>query len=155
MRFWRRVCGGLLAALVLEACGGRLSAQVAGCTLSKQVYTCDRAQFRKTLLNAKTAQADPHTTDRMVAAKLRDLVGSLGKAAPAPEQAADLTFSLIPVDTAGVMVGPAGVDLAVLRVYGPGAGTLLWVETLRGQPDMSWPATVQATINQFRAGFKR
>ena len=134
-------------------------AQAGGCTLSKQVYTCDRAEFQKALHGASTARIEAGARDRMAAGKLRDLVVSLGKVVPAEEQSADLTFALTAVNTEGVLVGPAGVDLAVLRVYGKAAdgtrGNLLWAETYRGQPDMSWPVIVQATIQQFRAGFKR
>ncbi len=155
---------GLLAGLATLGCAAVHAQNAEGCTLQKQVYTCDRAGFRQALAKAATAEVDPAAKDRMVAAKLRDLVTTLGKAAPGPGQPADLTFSLLPVESTGVMVGPAGVELAVLRVFGPaartgsasgGTGALLWAETFSGQPDTSWPATVQATINQFRAGFKR
>ena len=159
---------GVLGTVGASGPGVARAQSPAGCTLQKQVYTCDRAAFREALAKAATAQVDPIAAgrDRMAAAKLRELIATLGKAAPPEGRPADLSFSLIPVDSAGVLVGPAGVELAVLRVYGPPAGrsdgadagaargTLLWAESFMGQPDMSWPATVQATINQFHAHFR-
>ncbi len=71
------------------------------------------------------------------------------------DQPADLTFLLIPIDPTGVDFGPAGRDLATLRIYAPGHngthGTLLWAETYRGQPDRPWPAIAHATIEQFQS----
>ena len=135
------------------------SAQTGGCTLARQLYTCDRAQFQPILAAAFTVQVEASPRDRVAAAKLRDLAVALGKTVAPLDSQADLLFSLVPLPTDGVLIGPAGTELAVLRIYGPpvnGArGNLVWAETYFGQADRSWPTVVQALIQQFRAGIKR
>ena len=134
-------------------------ARTEGCTLKKQLYTCDRAQFQPVLAAASTVQIEAGARDRVAVAKLRDLLASIGKSVAPEGGHADLVFSLIKLESDGVLVGPAGTELAVLRVYGPsnnGArGNLVWVDTLFGQPDMTWPVVVQSVLDQFRAEFKR
>ena len=153
-------CCAVWAGMLLGSSGSvRGRAQTEGCTLRKQVYTCDRAQFQPVLAAATTVQIEAAARDRVAAAKLRDLVVSLGKSVVPEGGQGDLVFSLVRLESDGVLVGPAGTELAVLRVYGPSVngarGNLLWAETLFGQPDMTWPVVVQSVIDQFRAGFKR
>ena len=126
----------------------------AGCTLEKQVYTCNWQAFVARLNHAKTAAVETQSLDRFTARQLRELVGELGKKVAPEDTAADLTFLLIPMQSTGIHIGPAGEPLATLRIYAaaPGnpRGTLLWAETYTGQPDRPWPSTVHALIEQFR-----
>jgi hypothetical protein len=126
------------------------------CALNKGIYTCDKASFVKSLNAAKTVAVESQGTDHISPPQLKGLVKSLGKTSqPAP---ADLTFLLIPSTGDGVNVGPAGSELATLRVYAPAPagqrGDLLWIESYTGQADMTWPAVVHALIQQFQTKFK-
>ena len=131
------------------------SANEAGCTLEKQVYTCNWPAFVHQLNKAHTVAVETESSlDRFTARQLRGLVGELGKTVATEDQLGDLTFLLIPMQSTGVQIGPAGEPLATLRIYAslPGAprATLLWAETYTGQPDRPWPATVHALIEQFQ-----
>ncbi len=144
----------MLGALV--AAGGVVRAQTpgeAGCTLEKQVYTCNWPAFVQRLDKAHTVAIETQQLDRFTAKQLRDLVGELGKTVAPEDQLGDLTFLLIPMQSTGVHIGPGGEPLATLRIYAslPGTprGTLLWAETYTGQPDRPWPATVHTLIEQF------
>jgi hypothetical protein len=142
----------------LVAAGGMARAQASneqGCTLEKQVYTCDWAAFVQRLDKAHTVAVETESSvDRFTAKQLRELAEELGKTVAPEDQLGDLTFLLIPMQSTGVHIGPAGEPLATLRIYAslPGAprGTLLWAETYTGQPDRPWPATVHALIQQFQ-----
>jgi hypothetical protein len=146
----------MLGALV--AAGGVArpqSANEAGCTLEKQVYTCNWAGFVQQLDKAHTVAVETQSSlDRFTAKQLRELAGELGKTVAPEDQLGDLTFLLIPMQSTGVHIGPGGEPLATLRIYAssPGTprGTLLWAETFTGQPDRPWPATVHALIEQFQ-----
>lgn len=147
---------------VLVVVGGASRAQSAnetGCTLEKQVYTCDWQAFVRKLDKAKTVAVETQQLDRPTAKQLRELVGELGKTVAPEDQLGDLTFLLIPLQSTGVHIGPAGEPLATLRIYAslPGTprGTLLWAETYTGQPDRPWPATVHALIEQFHDRVQR
>ena len=144
----------MLGALV--GAGGIARAQAAneqGCTLEKQVYTCDWQAFVQRLDKAHTVAIETQQIDRFTARQLRELVGELGKTVAEEDQLGDLTMLLIPMQPTGVHIGPNGEALATLRIYAsaPGTprGTLLWAETYTGQPDRPWPATVHALIEQF------
>ena len=145
----------MLGALV--AAGGvarAQSASEAGCTLEKQIYTCNWPAFVQRLNKAHTVAIETESSmDRFTARQLRELAGELGKTIAAEDQLGDLTFLLIPMQSTGVHIGPGGEPLATLRIYAslPGAprGTLLWAETYTGQPDRPWPTTVHALIEQF------
>ena len=117
------------------------------------MYTCDWQAFVQRLDKAHTVTVETQQIDRFTAKQLRELVGELGKTVAPEDQLGDLTFLLIPMQSTGVHIGPAGEPLATLRIYAslPGAprGTLLWAETYTGQPDRPWPATVHALIEQF------
>ncbi len=143
----------LLGSLVA---GGTARAQAVnepGCTLEKQVYTCNWPAFVQRLDKARTVAIETQQIDRFTAKQLRELVGELGKTVPTEDQLGDLTFLLIPMQSTGVHIGPAGEPLATLRVYAslPGTprGTLLWAETYTGQPDRPWPSAVRSLIEQF------
>jgi hypothetical protein len=150
----------MLGALV--AARGAARAQTAnepGCTLEKQVYTCDWQAFVQRLDKAHTVAIQTESLDRFTAKQLRELAGALGKTVAPEDQLGDLTFLLIPMQSTGVHIGPGGEPLATLRIYAslPGAprGTLLWAETYTGQPDRPWPATVHALIEQFHDRLQR
>lgn len=142
----------------LVAAGGVARAQNAsepGCTLEKQVYTCDWQAFVQRLDKAQTVAVETESSlDRFTKRQLRELAAELGKTVAPEDQSGDLTFLLIPMQSTGVRIGPAGEPLATLRIYAssPGTprGTLLWAETYAGQPDRPWPTTVHALIQQFQ-----
>ena len=145
----------MLGAMV--AAGGVAQAQTseAGCTLEKQVYTCDWQGFVQRLDKAHTVAVETQSSlDRFTAKQLRELAGELGKSVATEDQSGDLTFLLIPMESTGVHYGPAGEALATLRIYAPAQGTprgtLLWAETYTGQPDRPWQAIVRALIQQFQ-----
>ena len=135
------------------------SANEHGCTLEKQVYTCDWQEFVQRLEKAQTIAVQAEPVDRPTAWQLRQLVGELGKSVAPEGKLGDLTFLLIPLQSTGVHIGPSGEPLATLRIYAtlPGnpRGTILWAETYTGQPDRSWPATVHALIEQFKDRVQR
>ena len=144
----------------LVTIGGTVRAQglkEQGCTLDKQVYTCDWAAFVQRLDKAHTVEIESQRIDRFTAKQLRQLAAALGKSVAADGQSGDLTFLLIPMQSTGVHIGPGGEPLATLRIYAASAetprGTLLWAETYTGQPDRPWPATVHALIAQFQNRF--
>jgi hypothetical protein len=126
----------------------------AGCTLEKQVYTCDWQAFVQRLNEAQTVAVETDNMDRFTARQLRELAGALGKTVAPENQLGDLTFLLIPMQSTGVHIGPAGEPLATLRIYATAPGNpramLLWAETYAGQPDRPWPMTVHALIEQFQ-----
>jgi hypothetical protein len=145
----------MLGALVAAGGAARAQASEAGCTLEKQVYTCDWAAFVQRLDKAHTVAVETQSSiDRFTAKQLRELAAELGKTVAPEDQSGDLTFLLIPMQSSGVHYGPAGEALATLRIYAPGQGTprgtLLWAETYTGQPDRPWPAIVRALIQQFQ-----
>jgi hypothetical protein len=142
----------VLTAMV--SASGTVSAQQgAGCTLEKQVYTCDWQAFMHRLEKAQSISVETQSMDRFTARQLRQLAGELGKSVSPDSQQGDLTFLLIPMQSTGVHIGPSGEPLATLRIYAsePGSprGKLLWAETYTGQPDRPWPSTVHALIEQF------
>jgi len=143
----------MLSALVAGGVARAQKANEQGCTLEKQVYTCDWQAFVQRLDKARTIAIETQQIDKFTARQLRELAGKLGKTVAPEDQLGDLTFLLIPMQSTGVHIGPAGEPLATLRIYAslPGAprGTLLWAETYTGQPDRPWPATVHALIEQF------
>jgi hypothetical protein len=149
------VVRALLLAGVLVVGAGAASAQVSeGCVLEKQVYTCNRVEFVAAWRSAGTIAIEGSPRDKMAAAQLREMLGKMGKTMGEP---GNLTVMVVARDTAGVFVGPAGVELGSLRVYAPGPdgkrGNLVWAETYTGQPDMSWPAVVHALVSQFEGKF--
>lgn len=150
----------LTATLLIASLSAKTQAQettpAAGCTLKKDVYTCDKASFVKSLKAATTIAIQTQGTDHTTGPQLKDLIRALGKTPQAQEAPADLTFLLIPFPSDGMSFGSS--ELATLRVYGPAPqgerGRLLWAETYVGQADIPWPAIVHALIQQFQAKFK-
>jgi hypothetical protein len=144
------LCGALSSAGIARP----QSAEAPGCTLEKQVYTCNWQAFIPRLEKAKTVTIETQQIDRFTGRQLRELAEELGKSVAADGEPGDLTMLLIPLESTGVHIGPAGEPLATLRIYAPlpGAphGTLLWAETYTGQPDRPWPMTVHALIEQFK-----
>lgn len=148
--------GCVVVILSALAAGGMARAQAtneAGCTLVKEVYTCNWNAFVQRLQKAQTVAVEAQQLDRYTARQLRELAGELGKTVAPEDQLGDLTFLLIPLQSTGVHIGPSGEPLATLRIYaslpGEPRGTLLWAETYTGQPDRPWPSTVHALIEQF------
>ena len=164
---WTRDMSGLRTSLVILILGalfgvGAAQAQhenAPGCTLEKQVYTCNWQAFLPQLHRAKSIAIETQQIDRNTAKQLRELIGELGKSVAPEGQLGDLTMLLIPMQPTGVHFGPTGEPLATLRIYSPlpGAprGTLLWAETYTGQPDRPWPMTVHALIEQFKDRVQR
>ena len=144
----------LLGTSALSA-GAQETTPAAGCTLHKDVYTCNLNAFRARLADAHTVAIETQANDRFTATQLRNLTRELGKKVATSDEAADLTFLVIPTETPAIQFGPAGQTLATLRIYAPaqgsGHGALLWAETWTGQPDRPWPAIVHELIGQFQA----
>ncbi|HVG27848.1 MAG TPA: hypothetical protein VM865_09605 [Acidobacteriaceae bacterium] len=139
--------------------GAQSSASAGGCTLNRQVYTCNWGAFRKRLDAAHSIAVQTARLDRPVAAQVRELVQSLGKQVAGDDDTADLTFLLIPWESTGISVGTADEPLATLRVYAPdpqsGRRELLWAETYYGPSDRPWQMTARALIDQFRDRVKK
>lgn len=149
----RILCAMTVLTAMVSASGTVSAQQGAGCTLEKQVYTCDWQAFMHRLEKAQSISVETQSMDRFTARQLRQLAGELGKSVSPDSQQGDLTFLLIPMQSTGVHIGPSGEPLATLRIYAsePGSprGKLLWAETYTGQPDRPWPSTVHALIEQF------
>lgn len=161
MSGYRMGCVVVMAGLLAGA-GGIARAQSPvepGCTLEKQVYTCDWPAFAHRLHKAQTVAVETERLDRFTAKQLRELVGELGKSVAPENQLGDLTFLLIPMQSTGVHIGPGGEPLATLRIYatlpGDPRARLLWAEVYSGDPDRPWPSTVHALIEQFRDRVQR
>lgn len=155
---WGALAGGG-GALASSGVAPAQSENAPGCTLDKQVYTCDWQAFVHRLNKAKSISIETHQVDRFTAKELRELVGELGKSAVPDGQQGDLTMLLIPMESTGIHIGPGGEPLATLRIYAPlpgtPRGTLLWAETYTGQPDRPWSMTVHALIEQFKDRVQR
>jgi hypothetical protein len=128
-----------------------------GCVLHGHIYTCNFGAFHHAFHRAKTISVEASPRDRAALSQLQELVGQLNRSV-APEGQGDLIFSVLPIDNGAILVGPADLDLATLRIYerGPegGHGELVWSETYRGQADHPWPSTVHALLMQFRDRMK-
>jgi hypothetical protein len=126
------------------------------CTQDHGHYSCDEAGFAHALRSARTVATESQPFNHASEHGLEDLARDLGKTAQA--EPADLTFVLVRPDAQGLFYGPAGRELAYLRVFAHGTqserGSLVWVETYNGQPDLPWPAIVHQLIRQFRDRFK-
>lgn len=161
MSGWRMGCVVVVMSALLTASDAARSQSenALGCTLDKQVYTCDWRAFVEHLNKAHTIAVQTQSMDRFSARQLRELVGELGKSVAPEDQQGDLTFLLIPMQSTGIHIGPAGEPLATLRIYTPlpgnPRGALVWAETYTGQPDRPWPATVHALIEQFHDRVQR
>ncbi len=130
-----------------------------GCVQQKGSYQCNWSSFKLAFERAHTVAVQTGPMDRPTVTQVNTLVAELGKTHVSEGQPADLTMLVIPVDTAGMNIGPMDHELATLRVYAPSGdsprGTLLWAETYRGQGDRPWPAQVHALITQFQDRFAK
>lgn len=124
----------------------------AGCTTKDGQTTCNLYWLRKALGEAHTVKAEYGERDRATGAQLKDLAKSLGKTVAAPDEPADLTFTVAPAPASGVDIGPADEEILEFKVFSGSDAQkkLIWVETYRGQKDVPWPANVHAAIEQFR-----
>jgi hypothetical protein len=145
---------GLRLVLTLVMGMGVAQAQVAaGCTVANRVTTCNWESFRNKMAASHTVRAEYSQMDRSTGSQLKELAKELGKTVANGDDAADLTFAVVPASISGMDIGPADEKILELRIYsggGSGRGNLVWVETYRGQKDRSWPANVYAAIQQFR-----
>lgn len=129
-----------------------------GCTLNKEVYTCDRTAFLRVLAAARTAAIETGPTDAVAQDSLKKLIAAAGKTLVARGQHADLTFLLVPVDTNGVQFTTGQTNLGSLRVFSaradqPGRGSLVWAENYTGTADTQWFAVVSRLVQHFQAEF--
>jgi hypothetical protein len=125
----------------------------AGCGILDRVVTCNWPAFRPILQSAHVIAVEHAQIDRFTGRQLEQLVTRLGKTLASPDNPGELTFDIVPTDEHGIDIGPADKPVLQLEVHdGPtSAGKLLWVETLRGDPDRPWPANVHDVIEQFAA----
>jgi hypothetical protein len=145
-----RLAPALLAASI-PLCA---SAQITPCTFRQDEPICNKAAFKQTLAAARTVSFDEANLNPYFAKQLTELLTSYGKQIVPFADHPDLTFAFIFPSTEGVFVGPSGVVIARLRVYGPGASTpLLWDEAYMDQPDIPLQAAVQYLLKQFHNRF--
>jgi len=148
-------CAILVLALLTFVSAVRSQSSTDGaCSLVRGAYKCDHAAFAKALSGAKTIAVETQPFNRNGQQELAELVTQLGKT---PVDAdADLIFRLEKLDPDdSVYFGPNDRALAALRVYSKGPhgtrGSLIWVETLIGQPDTPWPSVVYRVIQRFKS----
>ena len=129
------------------------------CSSEKGVYRCDLAGLQRTVASAHTFAVQAGPRDRIATSQLQSLGVSLGKSLALANQPADLAFALLSTEEGGVNYGAMDRELARLQVYSSdsatGSRTLVWVETLSGPADLSWPAVVHRVIEQFRSRLKK
>lgn len=127
------------------------------CTLQGKNYLCSKPNLQQALAATHTVAIVSQPANHASDAALASLARSLGKTTANGDAAssAQLTFRLTPVEPAGVTVGAGTVDLATLNIFvaAPGDPTarLLWSETYNGDPDLPWPAVVNALTRQFKS----
>ncbi len=132
----------------------RLGAQLTPCTFTRGLPNCDASAFQKTLSAARVVSYNKSSLDGVASKQMFSLLTALGKQVLPSSRHPDLVFELTQPDTSGVFVGPSGVELARLRVYGPGGrGPLLWEEVYKDQPDVPWPSAVLYLLQRFRTRF--
>ena len=124
--------------------------QGGGCVTTKNVATCNLASFQAQLRESATMSVEVVPRNELVLGELREMRAKLGKREADAEKTADLHVVLMQVQPQGILLGPAGEELARLRVYGRG-GELVWAETLSGQPDLPWAAVAREILLQFEA----
>lgn len=124
-----------------------------GCSVQKEITTCNWQAFRQLLDSSHFIAIEHANTDRNTGKQLADLVIHLGKTIGSPDHPGDLTFLIVPTGEHGVDIGPADQPILDLQIYsGPtSSGQLLWVESLRGDPERPWPSSVHAVIDQFQS----
>ncbi len=131
-------------------------ADLPACTLQGRNYVCSKPALQQALAAAHTVSLVSQPANHASDAALNSLAKSLDKSiVPGTEaQPADLTIRLTPIEPAGVSVGTATVDLAMLNIFiaipGNPSAKLLWSETYNGNADMPWPSVVHALTRQFK-----
>jgi hypothetical protein len=122
-----------------------------GCGVLKGVTTCNWAGFRHVLTSAHVIAVEHSDVDRFTGKQLSELATHLGKSLASPGHPGDLTFVIVPAGEHGVDIGPADQTILKLQIHsGPSSsGELLWVETLRGDPERPWSSSVHSVIQQF------
>ncbi len=157
---WRALSFGvaLCAGLAAQAFGQAETTLSNGCTLRKDVYTCDVGAFQRVLAGAKTAAVETGPTDALAQDRLKKLVAAAGKTLVGKGEHADVTFLLVPVDPNGVQFTSGETRLATLHVFAarpdaPGRGDLVWADNYSGTADTQWFAVVSRLISQFEDKF--
>ncbi len=112
---------------------------------------CSPQTLRLAIQNAHTIATQTPHLDRFSQTQLAQLITSLNKTPAKPNAAADLTLILAPAPPNGIDIGPAGHELATLRVYSGANGHLIWVEHVSGPGDKPWPATVDELLTNFKS----
>jgi hypothetical protein len=129
------------------------------CVLHKKMYTCNLAEFQRVFRGAQRVALETDPGDVAEQRSLKALAQRLGKQV-VPWDDADvlMVMKAVPVDN-GVLMSPAGVDLARLQVFAPGAkgrfSQLLWSETYTGDADHPWPLVVDALAMQFEESVRK
>ena len=124
----------LLASSFLPAL---VAAQVQPCTFRQDEPICNKAAFKRRSPRPKRSASTKPISTPTSPNNSQIFLTSYGKQIVPFADHPDLTFAFIFPSTEGVFVGPSGVVLARLRVYGPGASTpLLWDESYMDQPDV-------------------
>ncbi len=134
------------------------SAVVTPCILQNRTEHCSELGTRAAFAAATSVAIESGQRDRVGASQLQSFITSLGKSVALDTQSADVALKLSPIEEGGVTYGAADRELARLEVYarvGPEKQQqLIWVETLSGPADLSWPASVARLLDQLRHRLK-
>ena len=115
--FKRPLLAGLLLLLIPPA----LSAQNQPCTIRQHDNPiCDRAAFQKTFDAARSVTINSDKLDPYASHQLREQLLSMHKQVVPVGSHSQLGFELTQPSTDGILIGPAGVVIARLQVFGPG-----------------------------------
>lgn len=156
-----RLCTFALILLPLFS-GIRLAAQqsvATPCILHDGKQNCSEPGLKQTMAAAGSVAVASGPRDSIGAKQLRELVTALGKSLALDTSSADIVLKLSPIEQAGVNYGASERELARLEVFAPvgpaSRAQLIWVETLSGPADLSWPAAVSRLLDQFRHRVKQ
>ena len=137
--------------------GAPLPDAAIACPYDGKHYICSFAHFHKAFHQATTIAIEASPRDKAAIAQIREFLEAHHKDISSTNP--DLTITLLPIDHGAIVMGPADVDLATLRIYNRAKdgvhGDLIWEENYRGQADLPWPSTVHALLMQFAARFPR
>jgi hypothetical protein len=145
----------LTSLLILSAAPTFAQTQTQPCTVTQHDDPiCDQVAFQKTFSAARSVTFNQDKLDRYAAKQLQETLTSLGKQVVPVGDRSQLGFELTQPSTDGIFVGPSGIVLARLQVFGPGPRRpLLWEETYRDQPDVPWQSAVLYLLRQFHDRF--
>jgi hypothetical protein len=157
--FWLSVLCAGLATATQGAARGQQAESSSACILQKDVYQCDWLAFRQLFDAAKTVSVQAEPQDEHSNKELERLARHLGKdVVVRSEKPADLTMLLVPLNKAGIYIGPGDENLGTLRIYSGRTasepGTLVWAETYRGTKDIPWPSVEFYLIHQLETRLK-